>query len=586
MESQQQISSKDLPQHLDTALGKLKSLWDEVGITGEAYVARDRAVALHVIGLLDQMILEEEAMKAEILCNIDKHNIEVQRLTNELGLPPYEANAKMSWIQQEKELKKKMEELQAEVSDRLQCLKDLSRADQHLCDALCATPYYIPTGSIPTLIQLAELEEHVQKLENEKVKRQIIFRNTKQTIVQLLSDLDLSPNSSFEREVFCEEEDSFLLSSENMKSLKHYHDQLETRQKENLLSAEKLRSQVESLWNRLSFPEEERQEFLARTTGFKPRTIQTLQEEVVRLKLLKIENLRNVIEATRRELESWWDRCYYGREQRDAFYFFHSEEYSEESLEKHDEELNRVKQFHEDNHDLFDKVHRREQLWNQFLEFERKANDPSRLFVRGYNLLEEDKTRQRLKKELPKVEHEVEKEIQLWERKTGQIFTIFGVSYSEYTKAAWEEHKQKKELEKMRKQQQRAKQAEEEALFGSKPITPSKKRPAPPTITPGKSTCAKIRKVMPLSCQQSQVPAIVSSVVKTTTLTTATAGNENRVQLAGEALSHTTVSSSEIVKSEPDKTLAPVENYNMFAMVLNENIRSNCRSSVVPKPLL
>lgn len=49
------------------------------------------------------------------------------------------------------------------------------------------------------------------------------------------------------------------------------------------------------------------------------------------------------------------------------------------------------------------------------------------------------------------MEHEVEKEIQLWERKTGQIFTIFGVSYSEYTKAAWEEHKQKKELEKMRK---------------------------------------------------------------------------------------------------------------------------------------
>lgn len=73
---------------------------------------------------------------------------------------------------------------------------------------------------------------------------------------------------------------------------------------------------------------------------------------------------------------------------------------------------------------------------------------------------------------------------------------------------------------------------------------------------------------MPLSsCQQSQVPAIVSSVVKTTTSTTAT-GNENRVQLAGEVLSHTTVSSSEIIKSEPDKTLAPVENYNAFAVRL------------------
>lgn len=82
--------SKDLPQRLDTALGKLKSIWTEVGIAGEAYAVRDRAVALHVVGLLDQMIVEEEAMKAEILCNVEKHNIEVQQLTKELGLPPYE----------------------------------------------------------------------------------------------------------------------------------------------------------------------------------------------------------------------------------------------------------------------------------------------------------------------------------------------------------------------------------------------------------------------------------------------------------------------------------------------------------------
>ena len=50
--------------------------------------------------------------------------------------------------------------------------------------------------------------------------------------------------------------------------------------------------------------------------------------------------------------------------------FWGLDEYSEESLEKHDEELNRVKQFHQDNYDLFDKIHQREQLWKQFLEFE------------------------------------------------------------------------------------------------------------------------------------------------------------------------------------------------------------------------
>ena len=42
--------------------------------------------------------------------------------------------------------------------------------------------------------------------------------------------------------------------------------------------AEKLRSQIEALWNRLDVPEEERQEFLARTQGFKPQTIQTVSQ--------------------------------------------------------------------------------------------------------------------------------------------------------------------------------------------------------------------------------------------------------------------------------------------------------------------
>ena len=60
--------------------------------------------------------------------------------------------------------------LTKEKHDRLKKLKSFSTVDQHLCDVLCSTPYYIPTGSIPTPEQLVELEEHVKKLEVEKVR--------------------------------------------------------------------------------------------------------------------------------------------------------------------------------------------------------------------------------------------------------------------------------------------------------------------------------------------------------------------------------------------------------------------------------
>ena len=58
-----------------------------------------------------------------------------------------------------------------------------------------------------------------------QTKRKTEFRSSKRTILRLLSDLDLSPSSSFERDVVSEDgEESFLLSSDNMRQLRHYHE--------------------------------------------------------------------------------------------------------------------------------------------------------------------------------------------------------------------------------------------------------------------------------------------------------------------------------------------------------------------------
>ena len=45
------------------------------------------------------------------------------------------------------------------------------------------------------------------------------FKWAKNTIVKLFDDLDQNSNTSFERDIVCEEEDFFLLSTENMKAL-------------------------------------------------------------------------------------------------------------------------------------------------------------------------------------------------------------------------------------------------------------------------------------------------------------------------------------------------------------------------------
>lgn len=44
-----------------------------------------------------------------------------------------------------------------------------------------------------------------------------------------------------------------------------------------------------------------------------------LQDELDRLQELKLQNIKNVIDVIRTEIKSYWDKCFYGDEQRRAF---------------------------------------------------------------------------------------------------------------------------------------------------------------------------------------------------------------------------------------------------------------------------
>ena len=69
----------------------------------------------------------------------------------------------------QKELKTRVDVLSKEKDSRVEQLRQLKDQDQHLCDVLCATPYYVPSGAVPSDEQLTELKQHITSLELEKV---------------------------------------------------------------------------------------------------------------------------------------------------------------------------------------------------------------------------------------------------------------------------------------------------------------------------------------------------------------------------------------------------------------------------------
>ena len=81
----------------------------------------------------------------------------------------------LSILKLEKELRTYVDALNKEKHKRLGQLKQLKEHDQHLCDIMCTTPYYIPSGAIPTKEQLKELDRHVEELKQEQVEADFHF---------------------------------------------------------------------------------------------------------------------------------------------------------------------------------------------------------------------------------------------------------------------------------------------------------------------------------------------------------------------------------------------------------------------------
>eukprot|EP00079_Xenopus_tropicalis_P033682 XP_017947453.1 PREDICTED: protein regulator of cytokinesis 1 isoform X4 [Xenopus tropicalis] len=418
---------------LNSALARLRDIWEEIGIPEDQRLQRTDAVKRHVNLLLTRMIEEEENLKQRLLKSIDVCRKELNTLCMELQLPPFEEEEESTILQLEKDLRTRVEVMLKQKKERMHELKLLKERDQDLCDILCTSPYHIDGACVPSLQELDQFRRHLAGLSAEKLEEQ-----------------------KMKNQVLCEE----------------------------------LRSKITELWERLQISEEERDAFGEYMTGSKGKTIKALQEEFDRLQELKLQNIKRIVEAIRLEISSYWDKCFYSAAQRQAFVPFSSEDYNEDLLCIHDAEISRIKQYYESHKEMFDGVQKWEENWRLFLEFDKKATDPNRFTNRGGNLLKEEKQRAKLQKMLPKLEEELKTSIIAWEQEQEQEFFVNEKKFMDYVAEQWETFHQDKEREKQERLMKKNRQLEEEMYYGSAPKTPNKRR-VPGPSTPS-SKCRKL----------------------------------------------------------------------------------------------
>uniref|UniRef100_A0AAQ5YVM0 Protein regulator of cytokinesis 1b n=1 Tax=Amphiprion ocellaris TaxID=80972 RepID=A0AAQ5YVM0_AMPOC len=434
---------------LNKALCHLKDIWEEIGIPEDQRLQRTNVVKNHIKNLLDMMIKEEESLKKRLINSIQTCRTDMEKLCLELQLPVFEEEEGISMLQQEKNIRTEVEALMKEKTQRMQQLKLLLEQDQDLVDIMCSIPYGIAPDSVPSMEQLENFRQHIANQNAEKAKRHAEFMDVKKQIILHMQELDHIPETSFEKDVVCDDEDAFCLSRDNITSLKLLLCQLEERKAQIEVSCESHREKIQQLWDRLQVPQEERAAFNEHMVASRKRNLEALQAEVQRLEELKLLNIRNVTEAIRSEIAVFWEKCFFSIDQRQDFSPYFSEDFTEDLLSLHDAEILRLRQHYEDHKELFDGVHRWEESWRLFLELEKKATDPARFTNRGGNLLKEEKQRSDLHKSLPKLEKKLKAQIDTWESEQSREFLVNGQKFLQYVQEQWELHRIEKEKEKL-----------------------------------------------------------------------------------------------------------------------------------------
>nr|CAD7459266.1 unnamed protein product [Timema tahoe] len=194
-----------------------------------------------------------------------------------------------------------------------------------------------------------------------------------------------------------------------------------------------------------------------------------MRQEVNLFEDLKRQNIKTYVQQTRKELSEWWSRCHFANEQKRQFIPFFSDCYTEDLLDLHELEIQKLKTFYESNINMFQLLDKRQKLWDKRLDLENRANDPSRLFEnRGGQLLQEEKERKLIQKDLPKIETELLNLARKYENEHNKPFLVNGEDITEIIKRQWDHHKAGKEREKMTRKKARDQQTEVDSKLGTK----------------------------------------------------------------------------------------------------------------------
>ncbi|XP_049768124.1 protein regulator of cytokinesis 1-like [Schistocerca cancellata] len=436
---------------VEAKLRKLHEIWDEVGYDEKGKQTREELVKRYLQELLDDMISEEEGKKLSLVRSIESLLQESFQLSSEVGGdlsaddPEYD---ELPLLQVERSLQRKVGEYRALKRNRLDRYAALRLRERELCLELGTRPRQEFADLVPTEEQLAHFRAYLEEQAADKDELSAYFARTKAEVVKIMTELGMTPLLDFEKKVFSEDGAGLELTRENASKLRALHEELVLKLDCTKALAAELREKLSGLWETLEEDRRVTAGFLRAHQGHSPRTIEALKRELARCQERRRHSIKACVDKIRAEMADLWDRCCFGERQRHKFVPYYLDCYTEDLLELHELEVERLKSFLERHADVFQLVEKRRELWAAMVDLEDVACDKERLFDnRGGRLLAEERQRRAVQKELPRVEEQL---LQLVERvgaeNRDQSLLFYDRELPDFIEGQWKEFRERKAL--------------------------------------------------------------------------------------------------------------------------------------------
>ncbi|KAK4472940.1 hypothetical protein MN116_004143 [Schistosoma mekongi] len=216
-------------------------------------------------------------------------------------------------------------------------------------------------------------------------------------------------------------------------------------------TCEELRAYLLQMWKRLDKPELEQKEFLEAHSGYKPETLEALQDEVDRCQQMKWENMQTYVTRLQNEAIRLASLCCLDEKiiQLPNECDKHDPEVLVNHLETILEQLNQTYYLYRP---VYECIAVYDSNWKQLIDVEARLKDPSIFSNRGGILLKTEKEKKRLLKEVERTEKEALSAIEQYEMKSSSHFILSnGKTFTEHIQDRWNNYKTLKDTSKSRR---------------------------------------------------------------------------------------------------------------------------------------